>query len=233
MFENMFNGVMGKIKPGCCRLGVNGRIAIKTSDGYKSYDPKSGNLTNCSNFVLDACDDFFMVVPTRKLKEGDIVLINGKPMYILDVKAKNRVEAMSYEDSTIQIVIPERHVVMGHRFYGKIVSLLGSGFGVGKGGFFKNMLKLKMMSSMMGGSNSTDGMLGGNGLAMMMLMGNGSMDGLFDGFMDDEEDEEDDEGDIFSKITSDEDNEEDDDEVKATRTVKKTSKKAVRTKKIK
>ena len=231
MFENMFSGVMGKIKPGCCRLGMNGRIAIKTSDGYKTYDKKSGNVTNCSNFVLDASDDFFMVIPTRKLREGDIVLINGKPMYILEVKAKNRVEAMDYETSTIQTVIPERHAIMGRKFYGKIVSLIGSGFGAGKGGFFKNMLKLKMMSSMMSGSG--DNAFGGNNLAMMMLMGNGSMDGLFDGFMDDEEDEEDDEGDIFSKITSDEDNEEDDDEVKATRTVKKTSKKAVRTKKIK
>ena len=189
MFDNMFNGVMGKIKPGCCRLGMNGRIAIKTSDGYKTYDPKSGNVTNCSNFVLDICDDMFMVIPTRKLKVGDIVLINGKPMYILEVKAKNRVEAMNYEDSTIQTVIPERHAIMGRRFYGKIVSLIGSGFGSSKSGFFKNMLKLKMMSSMMGGS-SEGGMFGNNGLAMMMLMGNGSMDGLFDGFMDDEEDDE-------------------------------------------
>ena len=129
MFENMFNGVMGKIKPGCCRLGMNGRIAIKTSDGYKTYDKKSGNVTNCSNFVLDASDDFFMVIPTRKLREGDIVLINGKPMYILEVKAKNRVEAMDYETSTIQTVIPERHAIMGRRYYGKMVSLIGSGFG--------------------------------------------------------------------------------------------------------
>ena len=142
MFDNMFNGVMGKIKPGCCRLGMNGRIAIKTSDGYKTYDPKSGNVTNCSNFVLDVADDLFMVIPTRKLKEGDIVLINGKPMYILEVKAKNRVEAMNYEDSTIQTVIPERHAIMGRRFYGKIVSLLGSGFGAGKGGFFKKLSAL-------------------------------------------------------------------------------------------
>ena len=221
MFDNMFNGVMGKIKPGCCRLGMNGRIAIKTSDGYKTYDKKSGNVTNCSSFVLDASDDFFMVIPTRKLREGDIVLINGKPMYILEVKAKNRVEAMDYETSTIQTVIPERHAIMGRRFYGKIVSLLGSGFGAGKGGFFKNMLKLKMMSSMMGGSNSTDGMLGGNGLAMMMLMGNGSMDGIFDGFDDDADDEE---GGIDSLFNSDEE-EEDDDEPPVKKPVKKAAKK--------
>ena len=230
MFDNMFNGVMGKIKPGCCRLGMNGRIAIKTSDGYKTYDPKSGNVTNCSNFVLDVADDLFMVIPTRKLKEGDIVLINGKPMYILEVKAKNRVEAMNYEDSTIQTVIPERHAIMGRRFYGKIVSLLGSGFGAGKGGFFKNMLKLKMMSSMMGGSNvnAADGMFGGNGLAMMMLMGNGSMDGLFDGFMDDEDDDSD--CNIFDKVAANDD-EYDEDEPCAKKIVKKSVRKVVKEKK--
>ena len=229
MFDNMFNGVMGKIKPGCCRLGMNGRIAIKTSDGYKTYDPKTGNVTNCSNFVLDVADDLFMVIPTRKLKEGDIVLINGKPMYILEVKAKNRVEAMNYEDSTIQTVIPERHAIMGRRFYGKIVSLLGSGFGAGKGGFFKNMLKLKMMSSMMSGSNgnAADGMFGGNGLAMMMLMGNGSMDGLFDGFMDDEDDDGD--CNIFEKLVSDDEEDEDDEEpVKRTAKAKKTGRKTTK-----
>lgn len=230
MFDNMFNGVMGKIKPGCCRLGMNGRIAIKTSDGYKTYDPKSGNVTNCSNFVLDVADDLFMVIPTRKLKEGDIVLINGKPMYILEVKAKNRVEAMNYEDSTIQTVIPERHAIMGRRFYGKIVSLLGSGFGAGKGGFFKNMLKLKMMSSMMGGSNANtaDGMFGGNGLAMMMLMGNGSMDGLFDGFMDDEDDDSD--CNIFDNFASNDD-EYDEDEPLTKKVVKKSVRKVVKERK--
>jgi hypothetical protein len=221
MFDNMFNGVMGKIKPGCCRLGMNGRVAIKTTDGYKTYDPKTGNVTNCSNFVLDVADDLFMVIPTRKLNPGDIVLINGKPMYILEVKAKNRVEAMNYEDSTIQTVIPERHAIMGRRFYGKIVSLLGSGFGKGKGGFFKNMLKLKMMGSMLGGGEETTAGFGGNGLAMMMLMGNGSMDGIFDGFGDDEDD---DEGGIDSLFNSDEE-EEDDDEPPVKKSVKKAAKK--------
>ncbi len=227
MFEGLFNGVMGKIKSGCCRLGMNGRIAIKTSDGYKTYDPKTGNVTNCSNFVLDVCDDMFMVIPTRKLKEGDIVLINGKPMYILNVKSANRVEAMNYEDSTIQTVIPERHAIMGRRFYGKIVSLIGSGFGAGKGGFFKNMLKLKMMSSMMGGNNNSNNnnIFGGNNaLPMMMLMSNGSMDGLFDGFMEDE-DNEDDEKSMLDNLLNGEEDEEDENEVKKTSKKTKKSKK--------
>ena len=229
MFDNMFNGVMGKIKNGCCRLGMNGRIAIKTSDGYKTYDPKTGNVTNCSNFVLDVADDLFMVIPTRTLKPGDIVLINGKPMYIIEVKAKNRVEAMNYEDSTIQTVIPERHAIMGRRFYGKIVSLLGNGLGCGKkGGFFKNMLKLKMMSSMMGGEggNGFGGNgFGGNGLAMMMLMGNGSMDGLFDGF-DDEGGDDDEDGYTGSVFTLFDDSEDEDEEDALKTKVKKAKKTA-------
>ena len=220
MLDNMFGGIIGKIERGACRLSMNGRIAVRTSDGYKTYNEKTGNLTNCSNFVLDLCDDMFMVIPTRTLNPGDIVLINGKPMYILELKAKNRVEAMSYEDSTIQTVIPERHAIMGRKFYGKIVSLMGKGFGCGKGSFFKNMLKLKMMTAMMGGSKSSDGMLGGNALPMMMLMGGGSMDGLFDGMLDDESDD--------AIALPFEDIDETDDEEEEVIKPKKTAKKAVK-----
>ena len=228
MLDNMFGGIIGKIERGACRLSMNGRIAVRTSDGYKTYNEKTGNLTNCSNFVLDLCDDMFMVIPTRTLNPGDIVLINGKPMYILELKAKNRVEAMSYEDSTIQTVIPERHAIMGRKFYGKIVSLMGKGFGCGKGSFFKNMLKLKMMTAMMGSSKSSDSMLGGNALPMMMLMGGGSMDGLFDGMLDDESDD-----DIalpFEDIDEADDEEEEVIKPKKTakKAVKKTAKKTVR-----
>ena len=138
---------------------------------------------------------------------------------------------MNYEDSTIQTVIPERHVVMGRRFYGKIVSLIGSGFGSGKGGFFKNMLKLKMMSSMLG-NGSGDGMFSGNGLAMMMLMGNGSMDGLFDGFIDNDEEDDEDNSNIFDKLVSGSEDEEDD-EVLAKKSAKKAVKRLAKTKKAK
>ena len=226
MFENMFKGVIGRIQPGKCRLSLNGRVAIQTSDGYKTYNEKTGNLTNCSNFVLDLADDLFMVIPTRTLKPGDIVFINGKPMYILEIKSKNRVEAMNYEDSTSQTVIPERHAIMGRKFYGKIVSLMGKGFTGSKGGFFKNMLKLKMMSAMMGGSKDVDGMFGGsNALPMMMLMGGGSMDGLFDGIMADE-----DEGDecsfdgLFGGIDEEEEEEAEEEVVRTAKCARKTRK---------
>lgn len=205
MFDKMFDNVMGKIENGCCRLGMNGRIAIKTSDGYKTYNPATGSLTNCSSFVLDVADDFFFVMPTRKLAPGDIVFINGRPVYVLGTKQNNRVEVMDYEDSSIKTVIPERHVVMGRKFYGKIVSLMCKGFS-GKGGFFKNMLKFKMMSSLLGGDDGASGMFGcGNAMTMMMLMGNGGMENLFDGVFDGVCDDEDDASGVFDMFGGDED----------------------------
>lgn len=225
--NGMFNGILGKIKSGCCRLAPNGRIAVKTDDGYKTYNPKTGNVTNCSNFVLDVADDWFMVIPTRSLRKGDIVLINGKPVYVLEVKSANRVEVMNYEDSTIQTVIPERHAIMGRRFYGKIVSLIGNGFGgKGKNDFFKNMLKLKMMGTMFGGNSSSREGFGGNGLAMMMLMGGGAMDGMFDGMLDADESDED--ADDTDEETFDIFGDEEDEAKPLKKAAKKTTKKTTK-----
>lgn len=225
MFDNMFTGVVGRVTPGNCRLSVNGRIAIKTSSGYKTYNPKTGSLTNCSNFVLDIADDWFMLIPTRTLKPGDIIINNGKPVYVLENKSKNRVEVMNYEDSTIDTIVPERHALLGRKFYGKIVSLMGKGFGTNKGGFFKNMLKLKMMTSMMGGkSASTGDMFSGNALPLMMMMGGGSMDGFFDGICD-ETDDEDESMDLDSMFDETEDDEE---PAPAKKPVKKAVKKAAK-----
>lgn len=41
MFENVFNGMFGKIAPGMCRLSMSGGIAVKTNSGYKTYNIKS------------------------------------------------------------------------------------------------------------------------------------------------------------------------------------------------
>lgn len=69
MLGNMFNfnGLFGHIGPGLCRLAMNGRIAVKTSQGYKTYDPKNETLVNCSNFCFDAGDELFFSIPTNKV----------------------------------------------------------------------------------------------------------------------------------------------------------------------
>ena len=183
MFENMFNGMFGKIAPGMCRLSMNGGIAVKTSGGYKTYNTKIGRLTNCSNFVFNIGEDFFFVIPTNSVKPGDIILISGKPKCVVSAE-DNKLTVINYEDSTIDTVLPERHVFMGNTyFYGKIVSMLGNSFfGKGKNGI-NQMMKYMMMSEMFKGTGTSGASGLGSMLPMMMLSG-GSMSDMFDGMFD-------------------------------------------------
>ena len=179
--KSMFNGMFGKVAPGKCRLSMNGKIAIKVGDDYKTYDVKTGRLVNCSNFAFDIGDDFFFVIPTNKVNVGDIILVNGKPRVVRATKADS-IEVFNFDTSAIENIVPERHVFMGNTyFYGKIVSMFGNAFGKKSG--MNNILKMMMMSEMFKGgkSNSFSEMM-----PMMMLMGNGDMfndmfDGMFDG----------------------------------------------------
>lgn len=191
MNTNFMNGMFGKIAPGMCRLSMSGGIAVKTSNGYKSYNIKTGRLTNCDSFVFDIGEEFFFVIPTNKVEVGDIILIAGKPKCVIEVE-KNKLTVINYEDSTIDTVLPERHVFMGSTyFYGKIVSMFGSNFTSGKKGVNK-MMSYMMISEMFKGnntSNSTNPML-----PMMMFMNGGNMSDMF--------------GDMFDFDTSNDDEEE-------------------------
>lgn len=188
MNTNFMNNMFGKIAPGMCRLSMSGGIAVKTSTGYKSYNVKTNRLTNCNNFVFDIGEEFFFLIPTNKVEVGDIILIAGKPKCVIEAD-KNKLTVINYEDSTIDTVLPERHVFMGNTyFYGKIVSMFGGNFKTGKG--INKMFSYMMMSEMMKGnganSNNTNSML-----PMMMLMNGGTMTDMFDGMFDcDENDDE-------------------------------------------
>ena len=100
--ENMFNGMFGKIAKGMCRLSMSGGIAVRTSSGYKSFNVKTGRLTNCENFVFNSGDEFFFVIPTNKVTKGDIILVNGKPKCVLEAE-KNKIYIHIGKDIKIEI----------------------------------------------------------------------------------------------------------------------------------
>ncbi len=180
----MFNGMFGKIASGMCRLSMDGEIAVKTSTGYKSYNVTTGRLTNCSSFVFDIGEDFFFVIPTKKVAEGDIILVGGKPKCVLK-KENELITVINYEDSTIESIIPERQMFLGDTyFFGKIVSVFGRG--KGKNGMSK-IMKYMMLSQMTKGKGSADGM----NPILMLAMANGKND-MFDGIFefDDEKGED-------------------------------------------
>ena len=185
MFENIqnsFNGLFGKIAPGMCRLTMDGDIAVKCSNGYKTYNVDKGTLTNVTNFCFNVGDETFFVIPTSKVVVGDIILVGGKPKCVTEVN-KKVITVIDYENSEIRQVVPERHVFMGSTyFYGKIVSMFGTSLKSGKG--TENIMKMMMLSQMMGNSNGN----GNNGnnfgqlMAMSMFMGkeNNPFEGMFD-----------------------------------------------------
>lgn len=196
--KSMFNGMFGKVSAGMCRLSMSGKIAIKTSTGYKTYNVKTGRLTNCSNFAFDIGEDFFFVIPTNKVSVGDIILVNGKPCAVIGIE-KNAIKTFSYEDSSIREIVPEHHVFMGNTyFYGKIVSMFGNAFG--KKGGMNNIFKYMMMSEMFKGKSGDMSSM----MPMMMMMG-GGMGDMFDGMFDEDTDV-----DLFN--LSDEDDEDADNE---------------------
>lgn len=203
MFEDtksMFNGLFGKVQAGMCRLTMNGNIAVKTSNGYKTYNLKKDTLTNVTNFCFNIGEDFFFVIPTNKVVPGDIILVDGKPKCVLEV-VKKSIKVIDYENSEIREIVPERHVFMGNvYFYGKIVSMLGSNLKTkGLGG----IMKMMMMSQMLSGKSTTGN--GGIDLSQMMMMSmfmggkdnpfDGMLDGMsFDGIVADTDDDDDEEG---------------------------------------
>lgn len=167
MTNRIFNGMFGKLAPGMCRLSMSGKIAVKTSNGYKSYDVKKNRLTNCDSFVFDIGDDMFFLIPTNKVEVGDIILASGKPHCVISVE-DGAIKTLNYEDSSIETIIPERHMLMGSTyFYGKVVSMFGNSLdGKNSAG---DIMKFYMISQMMNGNGGNS-----NSLMPLMFMMNGS-----------------------------------------------------------
>lgn len=175
--NSMFNNMFGKIQNGMCRLSMDGLIAIKTSSGYKTYDTKTNKLQNCDNFVFDIGSDFFFVIPTNKVAVGDIILVNGLPKCVVKIDNET-ITVLNYENSTIESILPEKHVFMGDTyFYGKIVSMFGNNLTKKNNGKTKNIFKYMMLSKMLSGSSDSNNQI----LPMMMMFGKDNMfDDMFD-----------------------------------------------------
>ena len=179
-FGNMFNGMFKPVARGYCKMGMNGKVAIRTSSGYKTFDIKKNKLTNCDSFAFDM-DGAFWVVPTFKVERGDIILVNGKPRCVIEVGATS-IKTFSYEDSTIDEVLPEHHVFMGKTYcYGKIFSPFMN-MGKDNGSAMSNMMNMMMMSQMFnGGANNGTNNMGFNPMMFMMMGGNGEFMNMFEG----------------------------------------------------
>lgn len=164
--------MFAKVAPGMCRMSMSG-IAIKTPSGYKAYDVNTGKLVNCANFVFDAMDDIFFVIPTNVVNKGDIILLSGKPVCVIST-GENSIKALRYEDSSIVDFVPESFIFFGtNYFYSKVVSMFGDVNNLLQGGAEK-IMPLLFMSRIMGdGNNTTGNSKLGEMFAMSMMMNSG------------------------------------------------------------
>ena len=164
---NTLTSMFHKLAPGQCRLSMNG-IAVKTSNGYKTFDPNTQTLVNCADFVFDIADDMFFCLPTNSVQTGDIIIASGAPVCVISVNG-NRIEALRYEDSTVVTIIPENIMFMGNvYFFSKVISPYG---GLMNGSDPSQFMQLMMMSEMFKGESKGMGSM----LALGMMM-NGGLD---------------------------------------------------------
>ena len=172
MTKNMTNtlpSLFHKLAPGQCRISMNG-IAVKTSNGYKTFDPNTQTLVNCADFVFDMADDMFFCIPTNNVSMGDIIIASGTPVCVISVNGK-RIEALRYEDSTVINIIPENIMFMGNTyFYSKVFSPFA---GMAMNGNPNQFFQLMMMSEMMKGRESSGMGSIGSLMVMGMLMNGG------------------------------------------------------------
>lgn len=175
--ESMFNGMFKPARPGNCKLSINGQPAIKTITGYKVYDIKTGRLTNCADFAFDM-DGMFWIIPTFKVEVGDIIFVNNKPRHVIEVHP-NSIKTFSYDDSTIDEIVPEHHVFMGKTYcYGKLFSPFMNMTKSDDG--MQSIMTMMMMSQMFGDNGPKSNNNGFNPM-MFMLMGNNNFENMFDG----------------------------------------------------
>lgn len=171
MFKNLFGDAFGRIAPECCRMTYNGNLAIKVAGGYRAWNTKTGRLTNVTNFTFPVGGDFVFVIPTTKVKAGDVILHNGRPKAVVAVSSNpETVQAVNYETGTVETIVPERHIFMGKTyFFGKLISMFGKSMFSGKG--CGGIMKMMMLKEFMGGNSSKDGLAG---MLPMMMMANGT-----------------------------------------------------------
>lgn len=196
----MFNGMLKRLEPDMVRLGINGELAVKTPNGssYKTYNVKTGNLVNVTQFCFDLGKDLFFAVPTAKVQVGDIVLLedanapNGiAPKCVVSLKDGKTIEVMDYGTNQIQTIVPERHFFLGQMyFYSKITSFIPIGNLKDKKGTAK-LGQLMAMQAVFGGNSGGFSPFGGNGddnifmsmykmSLMTKMMNGGEMADMFD-----------------------------------------------------
>lgn len=220
MFESLtsvFANMLGTLEPNMIRMTFDGKVAIKTAKGYKTYDVVKKKAINMDSLVMPEMASF-LLLPSTKVKVGDIILRDNAFYSIISIDdATNELIGYNYEAGKKETIVRETHCFLGNTyFYSKLFSPILSFFGnkpksdkkeeeskdddasedtmsallplamMSQNGDMSSLLPLMLMSKMEGKEESSgmmkmlmlSGMMGGgnsnmnNLLPLMMMSGN-------------------------------------------------------------
>ena len=198
--SSVFSNMLGKLEPDTVRMTFNGGIAVKTANGYKTYDVAKKKAVNMESLVMPDMSAF-LLLPSTKVKTGDIILRDGTFYSIISVnETTNELEGYNYSAGKKETLVRETHCFLGNTyFYSKLVSPILSFFGgkpedkkeegseasedtmsmllplamMSQNGDMNSVLPLLLMSKMEGNGESS-GML--KMLMLSSMMGGGNSD---------------------------------------------------------
>jgi hypothetical protein len=139
-----FKGIMkdfGTIKDGSVAITFDGKLAIKTTDGYVIYDAAKGTLINQMEMVVKDAN-FLYILPVDKVVEGDIIKQNSNFYYVIGINDHGGINAVKFADGTIDVLVKGTNL-FGMNFFYKVVNPL-SQFGLKADGGFNPMMFMIM-----------------------------------------------------------------------------------------
>ena len=133
MFESLtsiFANMLGTLEPNMIRMTFDGKVAVKTTKGYKTYDVAKKKAINMDSLVMPEMASF-LLLPSTKVKVGDIILRDGAFYSIISVDdATNELIGYNYEAGKKETIVRETHCFLGNTyFYSKLFSPILSFFG--------------------------------------------------------------------------------------------------------
>ena len=133
MFESLtsvFANMLGTLESDMIRMTFDGKVAVKTTKGYKTYDVDKKKAINMDSLVMPDMAAF-LLLPSTKVKTGDIILRDGAFYSIISIDdATNELIGYNYEAGKKETIVRETHCFLGNTyFYSKLFSPILSFFG--------------------------------------------------------------------------------------------------------
>jgi len=185
--NNMLKEIFGDIEFGetsDVKLTVQGAIAIKSGDKFKTYDAENSTTIDCTGFLIDA-KNLVMKLPVQDVSPTDIIFRNSKYYFIKSINENNEIIAVNITDGTLETLIPETNI-FGMNFFVKIVNLMSAGtnnnpmmmFMLSKMNDKNDNLDLSTVLALTSMNGNTNAMDFQNPMMMAMLMNKNSSSSL-------------------------------------------------------